>query len=164
MLRLGNAEDTMKIMFVCHGNICRSPMAEFILRHLAGREGVLLSVASSATSTEEIWNGVGNPIYPPAAAELRRHGIPYENRRAVLLCRSDYSKYDIFVGMDSANVRNMHRIFGADPDGKIYKLLSFCGSSDDVSDPWYSRDFDAAYKDIYKGCEALLSSIKEGKV
>ena len=154
----------MKIMFVCHGNICRSPMAEFILRHLAAREGIALTVASTATSTEEIWNGVGNPFYPPAAAELRLHGIPYKNRRAVLLLRSDYSKYDIFVGMDSANIRNMHRIFGADPQGKIHKLLEFCGRSHDVSDPWYSRDFGAAYKDIYEGCSALLKMIKEERI
>lgn len=106
-----------KIMFVCHGNICRSPMAEFIFKDMIkkrGRESEFY-VASSATSTEEIWNGVGNPVFPPAKAELKRHGISCEGKRAVQLQKSDYEKYDIFVAMDSNNIRNISRIFGSDP-------------------------------------------------
>ena len=148
-----------RIMFVCHGNICRSPMAEFILRDMAEQEGIKLSVASSATSTEEIWNGIGNPVYPPAKAELARHGLSCEDKRAVQLQRSDYDKYDLFVGMDSANIRNMHRILGGDPAGKIRKLMDYTPRGGDVADPWYSGRFDVAYRDIYDGCKALLESI-----
>ena len=148
-----------RIMFVCHGNICRSPMAEFIMKSLAADKGISddFIIESSATSTEEIWNGVGSPFYAPARAELSRHGIPYTDRRAVLLSPEDYNKFDLFIGMDSANIRNMHRIFGSDPDGKIRKLLDFSGDGRDVSDPWYSRRFDIAYDDIYKGCKALIT-------
>lgn len=155
----------MRIMFVCHGNICRSPMAEFVFRHIAEKNGEKgdLTVCSSATSTEEIWNGVGSPLYPPAAEQLRLHKIAYTNRRAVLLERSDYGRYDMFVGMDSANVRNMHRIFGGDPDNKIFKLMEFTGKGGEVSDPWYTRRFDKAYNDIYKGCEALYKYLKENR-
>lgn len=152
----------MKIMFVCHGNICRSPMAESVMRHLLNENGrsARVQVASSATSTEEIWNGVGNPIYPPARRELARHGVPVdESKRAVQLCREDYDKYDLFVGMDNANIRNMHRILGGDPDGKICKLLSFIGSERDVADPWYAGDFEATWRDVWEGCNALLSSL-----
>ncbi len=149
-------------MFVCHGNICRSPMAELVMRDLVKKKGLSarVQVASCATSTEEIWNGIGSPIYPPARRELARHGIPVdENKRAVQLRREDYDKYDLFVGMDSANIRNMHRILGGDPDGKICKLLSFAGSERDVADPWYTGDFDATWQDIWTGCNALLSSL-----
>ena len=108
----------MKIMFVCHGNICRSPMAEFIFKDLAANRGVAdkFAIASSATSTEEIWNGIGNPVYPPAKAELAKHGLSCAGKRAVQLQKSDYNKYDLFIGMDSANIRNMLRIFGGDPE------------------------------------------------
>ncbi len=147
-------------MFVCHGNICRSPMAEFIFKDLAAKEGVAVTVSSSATSTEEIRNGIGNPVYPPAKAELAEHGISCEGKRAVQLQKSDYKKYDLFIGMDSANIRNMHRIFGGDPDGKIRKLMEYTDRGGDVADPWYSDRFDIAYRDIYDGCKALLESIK----
>ena len=112
-------------MFVCHGNICRSPMAEFIFKDLVEKQGVAdrFVIASSATSTEEIWNGIGNPVYPPAKAELKKHGLSCNGKRAVQLKKSDYDKYDIFIGMDSANIRNMLRIFGGDPDGKVRKTL-----------------------------------------
>ena len=152
-----------RIMFVCHGNICRSPMAEFIFKKMLADAALSgeFTVASSATSTEEIWRGVGNPIYPPAARELSRRGIPYDRREATLLLAEDYSKYDMFVGMDSANIRNMHRIFGADPDGKISKLLSHAGISGDVSDPWYTERFDRAYDDIYAGCAALFKKLTQ---
>ena len=152
----------MKIMFVCHGNICRSPMAEFIMKELARREGLSdkLAVASSATSTEEIYMGVGNPIYPGAKEELLRRGIPFDERCATRLFFSDYEKYDLFVGMDHANVRTMYRIFGTDPERKIKKLLDYTGSGADVADPWYSDRFDVAFDDIMEGCEALMEKIK----
>ena len=154
-----------RIMFVCHGNICRSPMAEFIMKKLVldiGADDEYV-INSSATSTEEIWNGRGSPFYPPAKAELSRHGIPFSERRAVLLLSEDYEKYDLFVGMDSANIRNMYRILGSDPEGKIKKLMDFTDEGGDVCDPWYSRHFDSAYNDIYKGCEALLFYLRKRK-
>ena len=152
-----------KIMFVCHGNICRSPMAEFIMRKLVRDTGLQdeFYIESSATSTEEIWNGKGNPVYPPAKAELKKHGISCEGKCAVQLKKSDYEKYDYFIGMDSANIRNMRRILGNDKDEKIYKLLSFAGRCDDVADPWYSGDFETTYRDINEGCEALLKYLTE---
>ncbi len=135
-------------------------MAEFIMRDMLakrGIEGVLVS--SSATSTEEIWNGVGNPIYPPARAELARHGLSCEGKRAVQLVKGDYDKYDLFICMDDKNMRNALRIFGSDKEGKLKKLLSYAGEDSDVSDPWYSDRFDVAYDDIYKGCRALFDSL-----
>lgn len=152
----------IKIMFVCHGNICRSPMAEFIMKKLvkdSGLEDEFL-IKSSATSTEEIWNGVGNPVYPPAKAELQRHGIGCEGKRAVQLRKDDYSKYDLFIGMDSANIRNMHRILGGDPENKIHKLMDYTDRGGDVADPWYTRSFDITYRDVLDGCTKLLEAIK----
>lgn len=150
-----------RIMFVCHGNICRSPMAEFIFKDLVRRRGKEKDfyIASSATSTEEIWNGVGNPVYPPARDELLKHGIKCADKRAVQLTRSDLDKYDIFVGMDSANIRNMTRILGERANGKIFKLMDFTPHPGDVSDPWYSDRFDVAYRDIYEGCSCLIDKI-----
>ncbi len=153
----------IKIMFVCHGNICRSPMAEFIFRELVRQQGKgdEFSVCSTATSTEEIWGNVGNPVYPPAKRELEKHGISCEGKRAVQLKKSDYGKYDLFVAMDSMNIRNIGKIFGSDPQGKVHKLLDFTDRGGDVADPWYSGRFDVAYSDIYDGCKALLKSIEE---
>ena len=153
----------MKIMFVCHGNICRSPMAEFIFRDMVRRMKLSdeFSVSSSATSTEEIWGDIGNPVYPPAKAELLKHGITCEGKRAVQLKKSDYDKYDLFVGMDSMNIRNMNRILGGDPEFKIRKLMEFTDRGGDVADPWYSGRFDVAYRDIYDGCEGLLKTLTE---
>ena len=150
-----------RIMFVCHGNICRSPMAEFIFKDMLRRSKLSdsFTVSSSATSTEEIYNGVGNPVYEPARAELEKHGISCKGKRAVQLRRDDYDKYDLFVGMDSRNIRNMYRILGSDPDGKICKLMDFTDRGGDVSDPWYSRNFEIAYRDIYDGCKALLEKL-----
>ena len=150
-----------RIMFVCHGNICRSPMAEFILKCMLQKRGLEKEflIASSATSTEEIWNGVGNPVYPPAKRELAAHGISCEGKRAVQLTLADYDRYDLFVGMDSANIRNMHRILGGDPNGKIRKLMDYTSRGGDVADPWYSDRFDLAYRDIYEGCVALLDAL-----
>lgn len=151
----------IRVLFVCHGNICRSPMAEFVLKDMVRRRGLEKDfvIASSATSTEEIWNGIGNPVYPPAKAVLESHGNDPSGKRAVQLKASDYDKYDLFIGMDSANIRNMTRILGGDKRGKIHKLMEYTGSNADVSDPWYTRDFDRCYKDIYAGCEALLNSL-----
>ena len=151
-----------KIMFVCHGNICRSPMAEFIFKDMIHKKGMSdrFLVASSATSTEEIWNGVGNLVYPPARAELAKHGLSCDGKRAVQVRKSDYDKYDLFVCMDGNNVRNALRIFGSDREGKIHKLMDYTSRGGDVADPWYSDRFDIAYNDIYEGCEALLSELE----
>ncbi|MGN0631968.1 MAG: low molecular weight protein-tyrosine-phosphatase [Ruminococcus sp.] len=148
----------IRIMFVCHGNICRSPMAEFVMKKLvkdAGMEEDFL-ILSSATSTEEI----GNPVYPPARSELMKHGIACTGKYAVQLQKSDYDKYDMFIGMDSANIRNMRRIFDNDKNDKVSKLLSFAGRSDDVADPWYTGDFKTTYDDILEGCTSLLEKLK----
>ena len=150
-----------KIMFVCHGNICRSPMAEFIFKDMLAKNGRLndFTVSSSATSTEEIWNGVGNPVYPPARVELAKHGIYCDGKRAVQVKKNDYDKYDLFIVMDSNNMRNIIRIFGDDTDHKIHKLMDYTERGGDVADPWYSDRFDIAYKDIYEGCQALLKTL-----
>jgi len=155
------------ILFVCHGNICRSPMAEFIFRHMAEERHAAhrFTVSSAATSTEEIrWDGTGNPVYPPARAELKKHGIDCTGKRAVQLKREDYGKYDLLVGMDRANIRNMHRILGGDPEGKIRMLMDYTNRPGDVADPWYTENFDVTYRDIAEGCAALLEKLlKEGK-
>ncbi len=148
-----------RILFVCHGNICRSPMAEMIFRDMLRRQGLDadVTVASCATSTEEIYGGRGNPIYPPAKEELMRRGIPIAPHRAVQLTPEDYDRYDLLIGMDSANIRNMHRMLGGDPKGKICKLLSFAGRDADVADPWYSGRFEQTYDEIADGCRGLLA-------
>lgn len=154
-----------RIMFVCHGNICRSPMAEFIFKRLIEERGVAREyfVSSSATSREEIWGNIGNPVYPPAREELAKHGIGCNGKRAVQLALDDYEKYDLFVGMDSRNIANMTRMLGGDPEGKIRKLMDIAGRGGDVSDPWYSDRFDVAYSDIYEGCLALLDRLEKGE-
>ena len=150
-----------KIMFVCHGNICRSPMAEFIFKKLIAEKGLEndFFVSSSATSTEEIWQGVGNPVYPPAKRELLKHGISCDGKRAVQLKVDDYDNYDLFICMDLANVRNATRILNGDKQNKVKKLLTFANRNEDVADPWYSDRFDIAYQDIYEGCVALLKAL-----
>ena len=151
-----------RILFVCHGNICRSPMAEFFMRDLADKAGLkqAFEISSAATSTEEI----GNPVYPPARAELKCHNLYCDDGKyAIQLKKSDYDRYDLFVVMDSNNVRNIRRIFKDDPENKIHKLLEYAGRNDDVSDPWYSRRFDVAFADIYEGCSALLNELTENK-
>ena len=136
-------------------------MAECIFRDMAEKRGIAhrVTVASCATSTEEIWNGIGNPVYPPARRELAEHGISCEGKRAVQLQKSDYEKYDLLIGMDNANLRNMHRMLGGDPEGKIHRLMDFTANGGEVADPWYSDRFDIAYRDIYDGCEAMLDSM-----
>jgi protein-tyrosine phosphatase len=150
-----------KIMFVCYGNICRSPMAEFVFKDMVAKRGLAdkFIISSSATSAEEIQGGVGKLVYPPAKAMLAEHGISCEGKCAIQLCHDDYDKYDLFIGMDSNNISAMTRILGGDPDGKVRKLLSYTDRGGDVADPWYTERFDIAYKDIYDGCKALFESL-----
>ena len=150
-----------RIMFVCHGNICRSPMAEFIFKDMVKKRGLshLFEISSAATSDEEIWGGVGNPVYPPARSQLLANGIDPGAKRAVQLRRVDSEKYDMFVGMDDANIRNMRIILGNGCENKIFKLMDFTPRGGSVADPWYSRRFDIAYSDIYEGCLALLNKL-----
>ena len=151
-----------KIMFVCHGNICRSPMAEFMCKDMLNKMGVLdeFTISSCATSSEEIYRGVGNPVYPPAKRELQKHGISCDGKRAVQLQKSDYEKYDLFVCMDNHNVYNALSIFGSDKEKKVKLLLDFTGSGGEVADPWYYGGFDKTYDDIEKGLIALINFIK----
>ncbi len=157
----------IRILFICHGNICRSPMAEFVFRKMAADGGISDRVfaASAATSTEEIWNGIGEPVYPPAQAELERHRIPYDRgKRATLLRKKDYNEYDLLIGMDSRNMRGMHRICGGDPDGKMHLLMEYVPGARpgrEVADPWYSGNFTAAWNDIESGCRGLLAYLEE---
>lgn len=148
----------IKVLFLCHGNICRSPMAEFIMKDMVAKRGMAdkFHIASCATSTEEIWHGVGNPVYPPARRELAKHGISCDGKRAVQITPEDYDKYDIILCMDSNNMRNIKRIISADPDGKIHKLMAFAGTDADVADPWYTGDFTTTYNDVLAGCTGLL--------
>ncbi len=150
-----------KIMFVCLGNICRSPMAEFIFKDMvkkAGKENEFF-ISSCATSTDEIIGGIGNPVYPPAKRELASHGISCEGKRAVQLKWEDYENYDLFVGMDSSNIRNMNIILKGDKQGKIRKLMDYTSRRGDVADPWFTERFDIAYRDIYDGCRGLLKAL-----
>ena len=148
----------IKILFVCHGNICRSPMAEFILREKAKELGLedTVIVASAATSEEEL----GNPVDPRAAAILHAHGIDCAEKRARQMCKCDYDAYDYLIGMDRMNVANMRRIAGGDPCGKMCRLLDFAANPRDIADPWYTGDFNAAFADICEGCTALLKRLK----
>ncbi len=157
-------EKMIRICFVCHGNICRSPMAEFIFKDILIKNGCEKDflVCSRATHTDEIWRGQGNPIFPPAREELIRHKISFDSdKRACLLEKGDYDKFDLFIGMDNENLRSMKRIFGFDSENKIRLLLDYC-SGGEVSDPWYTRDFSLCYNDIIKGCRALFDVVKKG--
>jgi len=153
-----------KVMFVCHGNICRSPMAEFIMKDMVKKRGMGddFFITSSATSTEEIWNGVGNPVYPSARRELAKHGISCDGKRAVQITGEDYDKYDIILCMDSNNMRNIKRIIPLDPEKKIHKLMDFAYGGD-VADPWYTGDFETTYRDVLLGCSGLLKYLTEEK-
>lgn len=147
------------IVFVCHGNICRSPMAEFVFKKMLSERGIEgVRVESRATSDEEIWNGVGNPIYPPAAKTLRAHGVPFDgDKRAQLLTARDCYEFDLVVVMDDNNRRNLIWTY-PEMVAKVTKLLDFAGGGD-VADPWYTGDFETAYRDIERGCKAILDSI-----
>ena len=148
----------IKILFVCHGNICRSPMAEFVMKDLvqkAGWEGEF-RIESAATSTEEI----GNPVYPPARRKLAEHGIGCAGKTARQLRKEDYDRFDYLIGMDSANLRNMRRICGGDPAGKLSLMMDYTGRPGDVADPWYTGDFEATWRDVSEGCRGLLERLK----
>lgn len=153
----------IKVLFICYGNICRSPMAEFILKDMVKKRGIedKFYIQSAATSTEEIWGGKGNPIYSPARAELTKRGIPFDSsKRAVQATKDDYENYDYIICMESMNVRDLMRIIGFDKDKKVKKLLDFTSHGGDIADPWYSGDFTATYRDIVEGCEAFLKEVE----
>ncbi len=144
----------MNILFVCHGNICRSPMAEYVMKDLVEKAGLAseFSIASAATSTEEI----GNPVYPPARRMLAAHGIGCAGKTARQLRKSDYAAYDLIVGMDDANMRNMRRMLGGDPDGKLRMMMDFTRTPGrSVADPWYTGDFEATWCDVLAGCQGI---------
>ena len=150
-----------KIMFICHGNICRSPMAEFVMKDLVKKAGLEdeFVIASSAVSAEEL----GNHVYPPAKKVLEEHGISVGNKHAELLTRRDYDLYDLLIAMDTSNLRNIDRIIRSDPEDKVHLLMSYAGKSASVADPWYTGDFETAYNDIREGCEGLLRSLTQGR-
>ena len=148
----------IKVLFVCHGNICRSPMCEFVLKDMVKKAGLedMFSIESAATSREEI----GNDIHPGTKRKLSEHNIPFSKRRARQITKDDYHKFDYLIGMDDANIRNMIRITGADRDKKVFKLLDFAGNDRSIADPWYTGNFDETYEDVAEGCQALLKSLK----
>lgn len=151
----------IKVLFVCHGNICRSPMAEYVMKDLvrqSGREDEFV-IASAATSREEL----GNPVYPPVRRKLAEHGIRCDGHAARQMTRKDYEEFGYLIGMDRMNLSNMARICGGDPEGKCSLLLAHAGQSGDVADPWYTGDFEATWQDVNIGCRALLKELTEKK-
>lgn len=143
-----------KILFVCHGNICRSPMAEYVMKHLVAERGLedQFEIASAATSTEEL----GNPVYPPARRKMAEHGVRCDGHRARQIVLSDYRHYDLIIGMDRYNLRNMECAFGGDPEGKLHLLREYTSRPGDVADPWYTDDFDATWRDCWEACTTLI--------
>jgi protein-tyrosine phosphatase len=149
----------INILFICHGNICRSPMAEFVMKDLVEKAGLSskIYIASAATSTEEI----GNPVYPPARKRLAREGISTDGKYAVQMKKADYGNYDVLIGMDNWNMKNMLRITGGDPQGKMHLLLDFTEEPGEVADPWYTRDFETTYRQVLWGCQGLLAHLQK---
>lgn len=150
----------IKVLFICHGNICRSPMAAYVMRDMVDKAGLSdqFIIDSAATSREEI----GNPVYPPARRKLAEHGIACEGHAARQLRSSDYDQYDLLIGMDHANIRNMQRMCGGDPDGKIQLLLDYTDRpGQEVADPWYTGNFEATWRDVEDGCRRLLQQCCE---
>lgn len=149
----------IKILFICYGNICRSPMAEFAMKDLVRRAGKEneFEIASAATSTEEL----GNPVYPPARRKLAEHGIDCSGKTARQLTKGDYAYYDLLIGMDGANLRNMQRICGEDHSGKMHLLMEYASCPRDIADPWYSGDFEQTWQDVEEGCRGLLAQLTE---
>ena len=148
----------IKILFICLGNICRSPMAEFLLKDMVKKRGIAddFYIASAATSTYEI----GNPVHRGTRAKLAQYGISVAGKTAVQLTKEDYTRYDYLIGMDTANIGDIMRSIGSDPQHKVYKLLQFAGSERNIADPWYTGNFDVTYDDIYGGCTALLDYLQ----
>ena len=148
-----------KILFVCHGNICRSPMAEFVMKDLVNQAGLAdqFYIESAATSTEEI----GNEVYPPAKRKLAEHHISCQGKTARQMTRLDYQRFDQLIGMDDWNIRNMRAIAGGDPEGKIHKLLDYTARGGNVADPWYTGDFEATWRDVLEGCTELLQQYQQ---
>ncbi|MEQ2620876.1 low molecular weight protein-tyrosine-phosphatase [Hominicoprocola fusiformis] len=146
-----------KILFVCHGNICRSPMAEFVMMDLVKKAGLAsqFHIESAATSREEI----GNPVYPPARRKLAEHGISCDGHAARQLTNADYEKYDLLIGMDRDNLRDMYHICGGDPDGKLRLLMDYTDRPDDVADPWCTGNFETTWQDVLEGCQGLLHEL-----
>ena len=151
----------IKILFVCHGNICRSPMAEFMLRDMVQKAGrsAEFTIASAATSAEEL----GNPVYPPARRELKAHGINCTGKTARQLSWADYDRYDLFIGMDQRNLRAMHRILKGDPQKKIRLMMDYTNRPGDVADPWYTGEFGVTWRDVSEGCRGLLEALDAGR-
>ena len=153
----------IKVLFICHGNICRSPMAEFVMKDLVAKAGTgeRFVIDSAATSTEEI----GNPPHYGTVNKLREEHIPLVPHHAKQITWKDYERADYIIGMDTANIRNLNRMLKNDPDGKVYKFLSFTGSGRDIADPWYTGDFEATYRDVVEGCNGFLAYLRrEGKI
>ena len=150
-----------KILFVCHGNICRSPMAEFVMKHLVREAGLAdkILVESKALHRDEI----GSDTHRGTREVLRAHGIPFSKRRATLMSAADYSAFDIIIGMDTENMNDLDRLTGGDPDRKVRRLLSYSGKKHDVADPWYTGNFDVTYRDVNAGCRALLRTLTDNK-
>ena len=153
---------SVRVLFVCRGNICRSPMAEFVMKDLAKKAGLAsqFHIESAATSREEI----GNPVYPPARRKLTEHGISCDGHAARQLTNADYEKYDLLIGMDRANLRDMYRICGGDFAGKLHLLMDYTDRPGDVADPWYTDDFEATWQDVLVSCQGLLNSIIKNEV
>lgn len=147
-----------RILFVCLGNICRSPMAEFVMKDLVRQEGLAwkYEIASAATGSEEL----GNPVYPPARRKLAEHGLSCAGKTARRLTKADYGEYDLLIGMDRMNLKNMQRLYGGDPEGKIHLLMDYADRPGEVADPWYTGDFEETWQDVCEGCRGLLKLLE----